>query len=566
MNIILRAAACLFLFGFVARAGGLYAIFYNSHQSPEPQVLSLPYISGGQVDLQWADLQTGPATYNWKTLDSAMAAGNGPTHMVRVDGSRMPPYLLNLVPYTPNWGNVQVFDTNVLMYWHPAYQSALTSFIAALATHLKASPYRPQILSVPMHWDAMGTEPLVPPTTPLNYQLASTWTVPPGVKNAPDWSTEIEESYQFAVLDAYTSGFAAATGAIPILLQSETVSTSDIMNHQATGQPSGFTYAYYLQQGKWGLWEGGSVPEPNVAAVAQQMDPYLQYALPGPAVGFAESYQDAWGTRPVNYHPDWCPPTQFNYWRLLSDLNMGASFLGIYGADLTVAQSATHLGLNVGADFQAEFDQAFRFAARYARDPTDAAGSPGAWIAFRQSTKSLPGSDYNTRVTDYKRFVTLLNPQDTVGMDCRTAGTPAPVIANETDVGEYTIGPYTSRFGAWARKIPAGNTAELQLDAKFLAAVNSVSGTAVNIIYLDNIAGASFTTNFGTQSAVTKLSNSGAWQTVTIPVTSKFIADAKGGHIAITTADGAVIFHMVEVTKPAGAAGSGQGNRHRKRP
>ncbi len=177
------------------------------------------------------------------------------------------------------------------------------------------------------------------------------------------------------------------------------------------------------------------------------------------------------------------------------------------------------------------------------RHPLQERGSRSA-----KSAKSLSPSEYNTRVTDYRRYITLLNPEDTVPLDARKDGVPAPVIANKTVAREYTIGPYNQRFGAWARSIPVGKTAELQLDSAFLANLNGHTGAKIRVTYLDDSAGASFIARFGTQSVTTPLSNSGLWQTIEIPMTSTLAKDAGGGHIAITTSGGPVTFHMVEVS------------------
>jgi hypothetical protein len=534
------AGACLLLFGLAARASGLYGVWYANH----PQVLSLPYLSGGQVMVQWRDIETGPATYNWDKLDSALAAG-GKSFSVQVNGNSKPAFLFSLVPCTPNWGDGSASDSKLLMYWHPTFVNTYTAFVEKLAEHLKASPYRSSFLGVRMNFNPIGTEHMnVPPA----HQKASTWTVPEGVANGPDWSTEISQSYELRVVDAFINAFGTSSSSIHLFLRANT--DPWVLTHHAAGQPPGFLYQDYFRQGTFQLMMTGSELEPRSVANTGEYEMYLKYALPGLTVGYAEPMADAWGGHGGKTDPRWCTPPQWNYWRLLSDLNMGVSNIALYGDDLSVAHSATRKGLTVGADYQAEFDQAFRFAARYAGHHSDAAAAPGAWIAFRQSDKNLPASDYNARVTDYRQYLVLLNPEDTVPLNARKNGVSAPVIANRTVSGEYTIGPYNQRFGAWARSIAAGRKAELQMDKTFLAAVNSTAGAAVNVTYLDNGAGASFTTSFGTQAVVTKLSNSGLWQTRTIPVTSKFVANAKAGHIAITSAGGAVIFHMVEVTKP----------------
>jgi hypothetical protein len=505
--------------------------------------MSLPYMSGGQVMVQWKDLQTGPSTYTWDKLDSILASNAGHSFSVQVNGNSKPAFLFSMVPYTANWGDSSAADSQLLMYWHPAFVGTYTAFVAALADHLKTSPYRSSFLGVRMNFNPIGTEHM---TVPPANQKASTWTVPNGVSNGPDWSTEISRDYELRVVDAFIAGFGTAHSSIHLFLRANT--DPWVLTHQASGKPSGFKYQDYFQQGTFLLMMTGSELEPRTDNHTGEYNMYLQYALPGETLGYAEPMADSWGVHGSKTDPHWCTPPQWNYWRLLSDLNMGVSDIAVYGEDLAVAYSAAHQGRNVGADYQAEFDQAFQFAARYAGHHADPATAPGAWIAFRQSVKSLSPSEYNTRVTDYRRYITLLNPEDTVPLDARKDGVPAPVIANKTVAREYTIGPYNQRFGAWARSIPVGKTAELQLDSAFLANLNGHTGAKIRVTYLDNSAGASFIARFGTQSVATPLSNSGLWQTIEIPMTTTLAKDASGGHIAITTSGGPVNFHMVEVS------------------
>lgn len=471
---------------------------------------------------------------------------------VQVDGGTKPAFLFSLVPYTPNYGNTQANDPlGVLMYWHPTYIHTYTDFLSALASHLNTSPYRVNILGIRMNFNAVGTEQIAVPTA---NQKASTWTVPPGVTNGPDWTLAISQDYQATVIDAHVAGFGTDPSSTRVFAR--VTIDSAILTHQATGQPAGFAYSDYFKQAKLGLFFTGGAPElPSFQDVASIYSFDSTYLIPGLTTGYSEPVSDAWGVTgsPANPLPHSITPPQWNYWRILADLTLGMSDIALYGVDVLVATTGVHYGHDVGADYQAEFDAAFRFAARYAGFHADPVNSPGAWIAFRQTTTNIPASapDYR-KLTDYRRFITLLNPQDTIGLDARSDGTPVPVIANKTVAGEQSIGPYYSRFGAWARAIPDGHVAQLQLDATFRNTVNQLTGAVVNVTYLDN-SGASFVTTLGDQTVTTNLRNSGTWQMTSIPVVSAFAANAAGGDIAIQAFGGTVTLHMVEVAKPAAA-------------
>jgi uncharacterized protein (TIGR03437 family) len=529
-------------------AAGTYAVWYSN----APQVLNLPYIHGGQIVAQWSDLQAAPGTYDWSALDSAMSAAKGQRFTVQVNGATKPSYLFKLVPYTPNWGNTQANDPlGVPMYWHPVYIDAYTRFLTALGDHLNASPFRSNIVGLRMNFNAVGTEQL---DVPAANQKAATWTVPAGAANGLDWTPAIAQDYQRTIIDTHVAAFGVSTNSIRLFTR-VTIDPA-VLALQPAGQPAGSTFADYFKQGKLSLLFTGGAPElPLYQNVQGIFSMYANYAMTGLTVAYTEPVSDAWGVagNPANPLPHWASPPQWNYWRILADLALGVSDIALYGDDLTVANSGVHLGRSVGADYRSEFDQAFRFAARHAGFHADPVNAPGAWIAFRQTTTNLPTGDYR-QFTDFKRFLTLMNPQDTVGMDARKDGVAVPVVANRTAANEMSIGPYTSRYGSWARSLAAGRTMELQIDSAFVRGLKVFSGAQIDITYLDNQAGASFVTTFGSQAVETALSNSGNWKTASIAVTSALEADAAGGHIAIRSDGGTVIFHMVEVLRPLSVA------------
>jgi hypothetical protein len=227
---------------------------------------------------------------------------------------------------------------------------------------------------------------------------------------------------------------------------------------------------------------------------------------------------------------------------------MGISYIGVYSNDLKVALDGTYARKQVGDDYKRQFDEAYRWAAKYAGFHADPEHSPGAWVAFRQS-EEIKGSDFNEKVTDYSMLATLLNPQDTIGMDARKDGVAAPVVANRTVAGVKSIGPYAERYGAWARKLPAGKSMGIKLDSKF---VQSLGGAAkVNVTYLDDQAGRSFTVTVDGTAHKVDLTGSGSWKTESIGLAkAAFAADAEGANVRVAGEGGGnVIFHMVEVVR-----------------
>ena len=101
------------------------------------------------------------------------------------------------------------------------------------------------------------------------------------------------------------------------------------------------------------MFHTSSEIQPRSKGVQRQYEAFLKYCKPGNTVGYAESWADARGRHGGKTDPRPFGEAQWNYWRLLIDLNCGVSFIAIYGSDLS----------RVG---EPEFRQAFEFAAKYA--------------------------------------------------------------------------------------------------------------------------------------------------------------------------------------------------------
>jgi hypothetical protein len=368
----------------------------------------------------------------------------------------------------------------------------------------------------------------------------SAWTIPAGDQEATAWTRDIQLDYQRKVLASYVSGFATGTERpIPVFIR------NNLSPELAA------PYVAEFAAGHLNWFHTSSEIEPRGASVAKQYETFLSYSRAGQTLGYAEQWAGAWGDHGGKVDPRWYPPPAWNYWRLLSDLNMGVSYIGVYSDDLQVALDGFHRGENAGEEYRRQFDAAFRFAAKYAGHHSDPEHSPGAWVAFRESDTDLKPSLYNNNVTDYTMHMILLNPQDTDGLDARKDGIAAPLVQKQTIKGLYSIGPYYQRFGAWARKLPAGNTMQLKLDEKFARSLDG-SKAAINVTYYDHAEGTSFTLQSSGVSQTIALSGTGKWMKASVPVNQA--AFANNGSVALITVSSIgsdVIFHMVEVTRDA---------------
>ncbi|MCB1124269.1 MAG: beta-galactosidase, partial [Verrucomicrobiae bacterium] len=102
---------------------GLYAIWYSG----QPEVLDLPYIVGGQVVRQWADLAPAPGQFDFSPLDEELSRlhARGYPATIQINGNQKPAWSFSRVPYHPEHISHQVGDApGTLMYWHPAHRQA----------------------------------------------------------------------------------------------------------------------------------------------------------------------------------------------------------------------------------------------------------------------------------------------------------------------------------------------------------------------------------------------------------------------------------------------------------
>lgn len=57
---------------------------------------------------------------------------------------------------------------------------------------------------------------------------------------------------------------------------------------------------------------------------------FIDYFSKGLAKGYADSWADAFGWHGGKKDHHFCSTQQWHYWRLLSDLNMGISYIALY--------------------------------------------------------------------------------------------------------------------------------------------------------------------------------------------------------------------------------------------
>ncbi|MFZ5833140.1 MAG: beta-galactosidase [Planctomycetota bacterium] len=461
---------------------GLYSIW------AKPEQQSLPFLRGGQLMLQWADVQPAADKYDFSTLDKAlaMAAANDRPITVQINGNQHPEFLFRQVPYVSEKLSVQVRDQRgTLQYWHPTYREAYLKFLAAYGQHVKNSPHTKGLLGVRLNFNAVGTEHM---TVPKQYIDPASWTQPPGVSPGPKWTREVANEYKEAVIDAFVANL---TPEVLVFVRNNAV-------EELERNPK---WQAMLDEGRLGLFHTSSEIEPHSVGTERQYLAFLKYCRPGKTLAYAESWADAWGRHGGGPDPRWCHPAQYNYWRLLVDLNCGVSFIAVYGNDLKHSN-------------EPEFRAAFDFARKYAGYHASPSAAPGAWIALREG--------------DY------LKGDYTFLMD-RLPGDESKAVK--------LAGPEDQRYGAWARVVPAGGRMRLKLN-ETLAARLANEPAVLRVVYLDADRG-KLDLQVGKQKFGLTLSGTGRWQLAELPIPP----DAAGAEAAMIELrpETDLTLHMIEV-------------------
>ena len=265
-----------------------------------------------------------------------------------------------------------------------------------------------------------------------------------------------------------------------------------------------------------------------------QYQTFLDYCSTGKSVGYAEQWADAWGWHGRKM-PDkrWVSPPQWNYWRLLCDLYCGVSVITVFGSDLRIAIDGIHrfpwtnrIDEKQYPEYINEFEDAFRFAAKYAGYKAYPSESPGAWIAFRHSTVNKSYKNPLKLITgDYSFLIERLD--------------------SSSGNIKRNIGPDNQRFGAWALEIPAKEKIQLAVNKDFINSLKSNSAK-IRVTYFDSGTG-SFSFTFGRKRYNQQLADTKKWETKEFQFRRNKISG--NNIITINCYNNPVILHMLEIER-----------------
>ncbi|HNP35117.1 MAG TPA: beta-galactosidase [Woeseiaceae bacterium] len=460
----------------------------------------LPFVRGGYVAIEWADLNPSPGVFNFSVLDSELARYDalGKKAQVIVRGSYKPDFLFKEVPYNPKKLTLQVDnEQGTLQYWHPTYKTRHQQLLEALADHLKNSPYKSVIYSIRQSLNAVGTEHS---GIEESERAQSKWVVPPGVEFVP-YTDARNDAYSFWVSETYYDLF--ANDFLVLIRSNVAASTSKLLPD---------TVIAGLKSGKVGLMHTTSMAEPTSRSTYGQYEEHIKYGKNGATPVYAEPVSSS----TKGSHGDQSPP-QWNYWRILSDLFAGVTYISVYGSDLDDYRDI-------------EYAAAFNFADRYAGYQTgkNPAASPGAWVALRAGGEYLTGD-----------YTFLMNR-----------------IAGDKNEALKSVGPEWQRFGAWARRVPAGGRMRFRLDTRFANAIAG-QGVTLRVTYFDSRNPRFSVRTESGASQNLRGSATGTWKTIDMPLGSSSAWGQGDADITISaTTD--VTFHMVEVVRTSVLIAAGE--------
>ena len=456
------------------------------------EVDEYPFVRGGYITREWADINPSPGVFDFSFFEAELeryAALGKPTSLA-LRGTYKPEWLFNEVPYHPDQLSQQVKnDRGTLAYWHPQLRQRHNELLQAFAEFARQSPYRDSIYAIRLSLNALGTEHS---GIDESERARDRWIVPAGVDWVP-YTDAVDDAYKGWVTNTYYDLFAAD---FLLLVRSNLFSGDD------GAVPPDVKRA--VEDGRVGLFHTSSVPEPTKGSTERKYDVHLQYAREGKTTVYAEPFSESTkGSRGEQ------PPAQWNYWRILSDLHSGVTYISVYGVDLEQYTNSEYLA-------------AFNFANRYAGYQTgnNAALSPGAWVALREGD-FLKG--------DYDFLMSRMSGDDNL-----------PVSG---------VGPDRQRFGAWARRIPANGRIQFQIDDELAGAISGQAVT-LRITYFDARSPRFTVTAAGGIEQTIRGSATSQWRTIEVPVDSAAFASNSGADVTIS-ANTDVTLHMVEVIRTA---------------
>ena len=478
----------------------------------------MPFIKGSASRRYWREVNPAEGVFDFSGVEDDLRRAHERDQMmtVQIVGQQKPLWMLDKVPYLENIQVVpQVGEAHTMMYWYPAHAEYYRQLIEAFGEYLKNTPYKDNVLGVRFYLNAVGGEHT---EIPEAYTALSNWTVPDGVDIA-----------RFGLPQPYYTGIWQESFKKIVDWHIEYI-YPDVQIFMRTGPQSEMIdeqYPDYFAEGKLSLYTNGGDPTGSNANV---FDMFKKFTKTGMTTSFSEPNGDFWGWH-TRRELAFCSAQQWFYWRLLNELHLGTSYIGLSPNDCNMLFDGTlSQAMQRGQypDFvgQAEALAALSFAKRYVGHHANPDGSPGGFVAFREARYyPYTGRYFSTPVTEC----------DFLAESYDVSRTKAVMLAGDSQ----------SRYGTWARKINSGESVTVNFNRDLTASM--VGNTIyVNVYYLDD--GDPFTVKVGGGIVTITPSGSGVWKIAEIPVSGLNRA-SDGADVTVTAGTNGPTLHMVEITR-----------------
>lgn len=485
---------------------GVYAVWHGTRQD----VFESSAVVGGQVWALWAQVEPEPGQYDFSLLDERLEAirNAGRQATVQLNANDHPAWLFDQVPYLPLRLHTVRSERGTPMYWHPTYVTAQLALIEALARWIRTHPHREAIAAVRLSYNAVGTEGL---TIPEAYHRATAWERGAGVSVGPDWSPDRAVTYAELIVDQYIDKVAP----VSFLLVRRAVfqERQSRLGQGAQGARLRTRLQPLLDAGRAGVFHTSSDIQPRNGGFSRDVYETMRaQCRERRRICYAEAITTAAGRRTDYPTTDAPSATQWFYWRVLADLNLGVSRLAVNRLDLVRWEDP---GVALGVDF----------ARRHLGAHLAPSTSDGAWIAFRRG-------DFLTG--DYG------------------------VLAGAQGCGERItgVGPADQPYGLWATRLRPGVDCEVRFDEDFLldAAPDALQLTVLARSTRQEPASLGLA-GLGHGAAQLTVPGGGAWHPLRVSLTPDD-TDSALRPLFVEALDHPVDLHLIELTRSAPRAGA----------
>lgn len=483
-----------------------------------PEYVRIFQLKESRATVQWAHIEPERGVYDFSVMEAALAdiQEMGRFAIIKLNANDKPDWLFEVVPYIDRKLSSAIDDPQgTLMYWHPTFVDAYEKLLIAFGEYLENTPYRGIITGIRMNLNALGVEQT---KVGSDSQALSKWIIPEGVDpgTLTEYTDDVPDAYKDTVVGFHIEHI------LPHAFVWIRTNTPDSTIDK---------YRNYFEEGKLGFFHTGAAMEQNQVYFndVHRYARFIEFCRTGKTMGFTEVdgypiYTGKYGNDPDKIFK----MTQFNYWRLLSEMHCGVSMAGTH---LHMFRGQLEDGGPTISFFDVpEMDAGWRFADRYLGLHASPRQAPGAWVALRDDHGDQYAGDYTYLME-------------------REGNNPTPPLqdafpgVDDGTVGYRKVGSEDVRFGAWARGLPSGKRMRFHLDPRVFA---DGEKAIARVVYFDQGQGAwQLTQGDRIEMSVTG-QGSGTWREIEVPIR----VDGNAFDI-VNTGPSEVIFHMLEIMRDA---------------